>query len=185
MIFQLLWFMDLCLYSNSVFGHLIASVTYKNSNQQYIHMAHVSFHIPKDYLHFFPLSPPSSLPFLFLLSVLPSLVGFLFAAFFFILPSHFWLSSSLSSSLFFFVLLSLLPPVPFMSYTTRLVSLPKYLEFKCPPQLLLSLLPLEQLHFTHWWWGFKPENLVSHGWKWHPRELVVYGGRVLQLLSML
>lgn len=49
-----------------------------------------------------------------------------------------------------------------------------------PPELLLSLLPLEQLQFTHWWWGFKPENLVSHGWTRHPWELVAHGGRVLR-----
>ena len=34
--------------SNSVFGHLIASLTCKNSNQRYRHMQHIAFHIPKD-----------------------------------------------------------------------------------------------------------------------------------------
>lgn len=84
--------MDLCLDSYSVFGHLIASVTYKKSSQKYRHMVHVAFHIPNDCLHFFSLPPPSSLPFLCFPHFFHFLALFLLP-FFFILSSHFWLSS--------------------------------------------------------------------------------------------
>lgn len=47
-----------------------------------------------------------------------------------------------------------------------------------PPELLVLLLPLEQLQFTHWWWGFHLEHLVSH-WRKHPREPTVHSGLVL------
>lgn len=53
-----------------------------------------------------------------------------------------------------------------------------------PPELLVLLLPLEQLQFTHWWWGFRLEHLVSH-WRKHPRELTVHGGLVLRPFFML
>lgn len=138
MIFQLLWFIDLCLDSNSVFGHLIASVTYKNSNQTYRHMVHAAFHIPKIVYIFFlflllPLSPlfPWSPHFLHLLA-------FVSFALFFILLSYFWLSSSpllcpfLSYCLFFLRFHSSLTPPPdwflclsiFSSNATRAASLP-------------------------------------------------------------
>lgn len=94
-------------------------------------MVHVAFHIPKDCLHFFSFPPPSSLPFLSLVPTLPSLFGFLFVALLFHSSISFLIVFS-SSALSFLILLSPLPPVPFMSYTTiRLVSLPEYLQFKC------------------------------------------------------
>lgn len=131
MIFQLLWLIDLCLDSNSVFGHLIASVTYKNSNQTYRHMVHAAFHIPKIVYIFFlflllPLSPlfPWSPHFLHLLAFVSFALLFHSAILFLIVV--------FSSSLSFLVLLPLLSPVPLISYTTtRLVSLPEYLQFKC------------------------------------------------------
>lgn len=130
-IFRLLRFMDLCLDSNSVFGHLLASVIYKNSNQMYRHMVHVAFHISKDCLHFFSLPPPSSLPFLSLIPTFPSPFGFLLVALLFHSAITFLIVFS-SSALSFLFLLSALLPVPFISYTTtRLVSLPEYLQFKC------------------------------------------------------
>lgn len=185
MIFQLLRFMDLCLDSNSVFGHLLASVIYKNSNQMYRHMVHVAFHIPKGCLHFFSLPPPSSLPFLSLIPTLPSPFGFLLVALLFSFCHH------ISDCLLLLCFLLSVPTVSSSSGSIHLVHRHQIgfsawvSSVQMPPELPLSLLPLEQLQFTHWWWGFKPENLVSRGWKWRPRELVVHGGRALQLLSTL
>lgn len=162
-----------CMDSNSVFGHLIASLTYKNSNQKCRRTVHVAFHRPKDCLCLFlflllPLSP-------FFLCCLYFLAFFLLA-FFFILPSHFWSSC---------------PPVSSSSGSIHLlhhrqIGFSAWVSsFQMPPELLLSLLPLKSLQFTHWCWGFKLENLISHGWKCRPRELIVHGDRVWQLLSVL
>ena len=64
-------------------------------------------------------------------SLLPPLFDFIFVGLLFHSSMSFLIiiSSSLSP---FLILLSPLPPVPFISHvTTRLVSLPEYLQFKC------------------------------------------------------
>ena len=83
------------------------------------------------YIYFFSLS-------LFLLRrlsplffLLPPLFDFIFVGLLFHSSTSFLIIIS-SSLLPFPVLLSPLPPVPFISHvTTRLVSLPEYLQFKC------------------------------------------------------
>lgn len=114
------------IFSFRIWSFLLASVICKNSNQMYRHMVHVAFHIPKGCLHFFSLPPPSSLPFLSLVLTFPSPFGFLLVA----LLVHSAITFLIVfSSAVFFLFLSL---VPFISYTTtRLVSLPEYLQFKC------------------------------------------------------
>lgn len=110
-----------------------------------------------------------------------SMSTFFFVAFF-ILSFQFWLLSTtllrpFSSSCFFFLWFHScvlhLHQIGFSAWVSS-VQLPR-----------LSLLPLEQLQFTHWWWGFKPDNLVSYGWKRYPQELVAHGSSILCLLSML
>lgn len=125
----------------------------------------VTFHVPKDCLHFLLSSSPLSS------SAVnsPSAPGF----YFLLLPPHFWLSSLLC---------------PFLS---RRLSFRFYPFLTSPPDwppwpgvfssiatwAAASSATLEQLQFTHWWWGFKREHLISH-WREHPRDLVAHSGLV-------
>lgn len=70
-------------------------------------------------------------PFLSLFPILPSLFGFHFIVLLFHSAISFLIVFA-SSTLSFLILLSPLPPVLFIPYTTtRWVSLPEYLQFKC------------------------------------------------------
>lgn len=116
----------MCLVSNSVLGHLLASVTYKRQRSEaqaygtccfsYTWVVYIFF------LSLLPLSP-------FSVPHTSSPSGFLSVALL-VHPAISFLTVS-SSALFFLFPLSPLLAAPFTSHTTtRLLSLPEYLQFK-------------------------------------------------------
>lgn len=132
----------------------------------------VTFHMPKDCLHVFLSSSPLSS------SAVnsPSTSGF----YFLMLPPHFW-SSSLSCPF-----LSLCPLFRLYSFLTSPPDWPLWpgLFSSIATRVASPSAALEQLQFTHWWWGFQREHLVSH-WRKHPGDLVAHGGLVSWSFSML
>lgn len=177
--------MELCLDSDSSLGYLIASVTLKQ-NKTAIRSTGIW------YMLLFINSKIVYIFFLFLLHLLSPCFA-PHTSFTFWLSLHRPFSSRhLSADCLLFLYFVLSCPTVFSCSGSIHFIRRHQIGFSAwvssvqmPPELLLPLLPLEQLQFTHWWWGFKPENLVSHGCTWYPRELVVHGGRASGLLPML
>ena len=120
------WWYDCCLFAGDaavcVPGFSL-KLAFRRNPSKIVYIYIYIFFFSLSLFHLLPLSP--------LFFLLPPLFDFIFVGLLFHSSTSFLIIIS-SSLLPFPVLLSPLPPVPFISHvTTRLVSLPEYLQFKC------------------------------------------------------